>query len=135
MYGENQYYCNKCRSMADTMYGNKIYTLSNILVIILNRGRNNMNKIVIDFPLEIDLSDYVLSSINNEKNTFSLYGVIFYMEDCHKEMHFIATCKSPIDGKWFRYKDENVTPISDLNKEVLNFNTPYILFYERKNKN
>ena len=132
MCGENIFFCNICKNVTDAIMGNKIYTLPEILIIILNRGENNMYKVILDYPLEMDLSNYVISSINNEKYIYSLYGVITYTEYSGKKIHYIATCKSPLDGKWFRYDDENVIPISDLNKEVLNFNTPYTLFYQRK---
>jgi len=132
MCGDSKFYCNICKKLTDTLYGDKIYIWPEIFIIILNRGKNNIYKVILDYPLEMDLSNYVISSINNEKYIYSLYGVIAYREDSGKKIHYIATCKSPLDGKWFRYDDINVIPISDLNKEVLNFNIPYILFYQRK---
>ena len=101
--------------------------------MILNRGKDNMYKVIIDFPMEIDLSDYVLSNVNKtEQYKYTIYGVITHMGDSGEGGHFIAACKSPIDEKWYRYNDSFVTPITDFNKEVTNFNTPYILFYQRK---
>ena len=47
--------------------------------------------------------------------------------------HFIASCKSPVDNKWYRYNDSNVSPISNIKKDVIDFGTPYILFYHKKN--
>jgi hypothetical protein len=133
MCGDNQIFCNKCRQNSDSIYGNKIFTLPNILIMILNRGKDNMYKVNIDFPMEIDLSNYVLSNINKtEKYIYSIYGVITHMGDSGEAGHFIAACKSPIDGKWYRYNDAFVTPINDFNNDVTNFNTPYILFYQRK---
>ena len=32
--------------------------------MILNRRKDNMYNIIIDFPMEIDLSNYVLSNVN-----------------------------------------------------------------------
>jgi ubiquitin C-terminal hydrolase len=133
MCGDNQIFCNKCRQNSDSIYGNKIFTLPNILIMILNRGKDNMYKVNIDFPMEIDLSNYVLSNINKtEKYIYSIYGVITHMGDSGEGGHFIAACKSPIDSKWYRYNDAFVSPIKDFNKDVTNFNTPYILFYHRK---
>ena len=133
MCGDNQIFCNKCRQNSDSIYGNKIFTLSNILIMILNRGKDNMYKVIIDFPMDIDLSNYVLSNVNKtEQYKYTIYGVITHMGDSGEGGHFIAACKSPIDEKWYRYNDSFVTPITDFNKEVTNFNTPYILFYQRK---
>ena len=126
-------YCNKCRQNSVSIYGNKLFSLPNILIMILNRGKDNMYKVIIDFPMEIDLSNYVLLNVNKtEKYIYSIYGVIIHMGDSSEGGYFIATCKSPIDGKWYRYNDKFVTPITDFNKEVISFNTPYILFYQRK---
>ena len=133
MCGDNQIFCNKCRQNSDSIYGNKIFTLSNILIMILNRGKDNMYKVIIDFPMEIDLSNYVLSNVNKtEQYIYSIYGVITHLGDSGEGGHFIAACKSPIDGNWYRYNDAIVSPITNFNKEVTNFNTPYILFYQRK---
>ena len=101
--------------------------------MILNRRKDNMYNIIIDFPMEIDLSNYVLSNVNKtEQYIYSIYGVITHMGDSGEGGHFIAACKSPIDGYWYRYNDAFVTPITDFNKDIINFNTPYILFYQRK---
>ena len=91
-----------------------------------------MFKVIIDFPMELDLSSYVLSNVNNEKYIYSIYGVITHLGDSGEGGHFIASCKSPIDNNWYRYNDAFVSPITDFEKDVKNFNTPYILFYERK---
>ena len=134
MTGENRIYCNLCRQNADSYYGNKILTLPYILIMILNRGKGNIYKIKLDFPLEIDLTPYVLNA--NEKYIFSLYGVITHIGESGESGHFIASCKSPIDkNKWYKYNDSIVSAITDFNKEVVNFGTPYILFYERKKNN
>ena len=45
----------------------------------------------------------------------------------------MASCKSPIDKKWYRFDDEKVYPINNLEKEVIEFGTPQILFYEKIN--
>ena len=46
--------------------------------------------------------------------------------------HFVASCKNT-DNKWYRFNDAMVTRIKDLQKEVIEFGNPYILFYQRYN--
>ena len=41
--------------------------------MILNRGKDNMYKVIIDFPKEIDLSNYVLLNDKKLTNIFILY--------------------------------------------------------------
>ena len=43
----------------------------------------------------------------------------------------MALCKSPIDNKWYRYDDDIVKPIKNVNNDIIEFGTPYILFYEK----
>ena len=62
---------------------------------------------------------------------YELYGVITHIGQSEPNAHFIASCKSPVDSKWYRYDDAIVTPINNIKKEIFNFGTPYILFYQK----
>ena len=133
MQGENCIYCNLCNQNSESLYGNKILTLPNILIMILNRGKDNMYNVNLNITPEIDLTKFVLNA--NEQYVYSIYGVITHKGPSGQAGHFIASCKSPIDGNWYQYNDAIVNDIVDFNKEVLNTPTPYILFYERKENN
>ena len=130
--GENKNYCNMCRQLFDSIYTSKIYTFPSYLIIILNRGKNNIFDVQLDFTLQIDLTDFALLKQNN-REIFDLYGVITHLGQSGPNAHFVASCKSPIDGKWYRYNDAMVSPINDIQREIINFGKPYILFY-KKNK-
>ena len=130
--GENKNYCNMCRQLFDSIYTSKIYTFPSYLIIILNRGKNNIFDVQLDFTLQIDLTDFALLKQNN-REIFDLYGVITHLGQSGPNAHFVASCKSPIDGKWYRYNDAIVSPINDIQRDVINFGKPYILFY-KKNK-
>ena len=62
---------------------------------------------------------------------YILYGVITHIGQSGPNAHFVASCKSPVDDNWYRYNDSMVEAISDIQKEVINFGTPYILFYQK----
>ena len=51
--------------------------------------------------------------------------------------HFIAFCKSPVNQKWYCYNDAQVSecddPTSQGNGDVEGI--PYVLFYQKCNKN
>ena len=49
--------------------------------------------------------------------------------------HFISFNKSPIDNKWYQYNDEFVSTVNNFQKEVIDYAMPYILFYQKINKN
>jgi len=124
-------YCNLCKQYSDSIYENKILSLPNILIMILNRGKDNMYNVILNFPSEINLTNYVINA--QEQYIYTIYGVITHKGPSGQAGHFIASCKSPIDGKWYRYNDSIVSEINDFIKEVVQSPTPYILFYERKN--
>ena len=64
---------------------------------------------------------------------YNLYGVISHLGDSGPNAHFVASCKSPVNGRWYRYNDAMVTSINNVTKDVLEFGIPYILFYQKNN--
>ena len=127
----SKYFCNICRQLNDSIYTCKIYTSPNYLIIILNRGKGNIYNVKLDFPLSIDIINYV-----HQKETpniiYNLYGVVTHIGQSGPNAHFVASCKSPFDGKWYRYNDALVNMITDVKKEIMEFGTPYILFYQKE---
>ena len=130
--GQNQNYCNVCKQLNDSIYSSKIYSSPTVLILILNRGKGNIFDIKLNFSEVIDLTQFILRK-DMPLLIYSLYGVITHIGQSGPSAHFVASCKSPIDNKWYRYNDAIVNPINNVQKEVIDFGTPYILFY-RKNK-
>jgi len=130
--GENRNYCNICKQLFDSIYSSKLYVSPNVLVLILNRGKGNIYNVKLDFNEIIDITKFVLLK-EMPKIRYELYGVITHIGQSGPNAHFIASCKSPIDSKWYRYNDAFVTPITNIKNEVINFGTPYILFYQKIN--
>ena len=130
--GENKNYCNLCKQLCDSHYTSKIYISPNILILILNRGKGNIFKVKMDFQTTIDITNYVIQK-DKPRIIYNLYGVITHLGQSGPNAHFVATCKSPVDGIWYRYNDAIVEPIKDFLTDVYNFGTPYILFYEKVN--
>ena len=130
--GDNRNYCNICKQLFDSIYTSKIFVSPNVLVLILNRGKGNIYDVKLDFPETIDISPFVLLK-DMPQMIYNLYGVITHIGESGPNAHFIASCKSPIDKKWYRYNDAIVSPITNIQKEVIEFGTPYILFYEKNN--
>ena len=128
--GDNKNYCNICQQLFDTIYTTKIYSSPKYLILILNRGKGNIYNIKLDFPEILNISQFV---IKKEKPNiiYNLYGVLTHFGESGPNAHFFAACKSPVDGKWYRYNDAIVTPIKDFQKDVIDFGTPYILFYQK----
>jgi len=130
--GENRNHCNICNKLNDCSYTTFIYSAPNILILILNRGKNNMFKVKIDFSEEIDITDFVQMKDKNKRLKYSLTGVITHLGESGPDAHFIASCKSSVNNRWYRFNDALVNIINDIQKDILHFGTPYILFYRIK---
>ena len=129
--GDNRNYCNICKQLYDSYYTSKIYICPTILILILNRGKGNIFNVKLFFDEIIDITDFVLQK-EKSKIIYNLYGVITHIGESGPNAHFIASCKSPIDKKWYRYNDSIVNPIENIQKEIIDFGTPYILFYHKQ---
>ena len=130
--GENQNYCNLCKQLSDSFYTSKIFYSPNVLVLILNRGKDNIYNVKLIFTEIINISNFVLQK-DNPQLFYSLYAVITHVGQSGPSAHFMAACKSPIDNKWYRYNDAFVTPINNVQKDIIDFGSPYILFYQKNN--
>ena len=128
--GENRNYCNLCKQLYDSLYTSKIYSSPKFLVLILNRGKNNIFDVKLNFSEELDITQFVILK-DQPTLLYSLYGVITHIGQSGPNAHFVASCKSPIDNKWYRYNDAFVSPISNIQKEIIEFGNPYILFYQK----
>ena len=131
--GANRNYCNICKQLYNSNYSSKIYMSPKILVIILDRGRGNKYDVKLDFNEELDITQFVQKR-DSPQLIYNLYGVITHIGESGPNAHFVASCKSPIDNKWYRYNDDIVNPITNIQKEIIEFGTPYILFYQKNNK-
>ena len=128
--GENKNYCNICKQLCDSIYTSKIFISPNILILILNRGKGNIYDVKLDFSESIDITQFVLQK-DKPQIIYNLYGVITHIGQSGPNAHFVASCKSSIDNKWYRFNDAFVNPINNFQKEVIEFGIPYILFYHR----
>jgi ubiquitin C-terminal hydrolase len=130
MSGQNQMFCNYCKQDSNSLMKTNLYTGPEILILILNRGKGIEFNVKIYFTEELDLSNYI-----ENKETgymYKLIGVITHLGESSMSGHFIAYCKDPLNGKWFKYNDAIVDEVNDFKKEVIDFAMPYLLFYEKK---
>ena len=125
----NQIYCNNCHVMANANYSSALLTSPKVLIILLNRGVGIQFNIKLEFPMNLDLSQYIYQ--NNGNKIYKLIGVITHLGESGEGGHFIAHCLSPIDGQWYTYNDAIVKEINDFQKEVIELGRAYILFYQK----
>ena len=132
---KNQMYCSLCNNCHDSYYSTTLFLLPEILVINLNRGKNAVYQCNVNFPEELDLTNYVINKIFNTQ--YELYAVIcHYGRPNSMSGHFVAYCRNRMDNQWYLYNDSIVTlcekPKENLNKMPY---IPYILFYRSKINN
>jgi len=128
--GDNRFLCNICNQFFDFEVTKRIYSSPNIFILILNRGKDNKYDINLDFTETLDLTQFI--AVKDHPNMiYNLRGIITHYGQSGPNAHFIAFCKSPINNKWYKYDDAFVNPVVDVQKEIINFGTPYILFYEK----
>ena len=124
--GNNKNYCNICMQKRDSNFISKIFVSPNILILVLDNAFN----VKLDFKEIIDITQYVLLK-DRPKLLYDLYGVISHIGKDSPNSYFVASCKSPVNNKWYRYNDALVNSINNLQREVMDFETPYILFYQK----
>ena len=129
--GENRAYCNNCKQLFDSNYVTRIYSSPQVLILILDRGKGNIYNITLNFTETIDITKYIFND-SKKPMKYDLYGVITIIDQNGPNSLFIASCKNPIDNKWYRYNDAIVSPITNVQKEIIEFGIPCILFYQLK---
>ena len=129
--GNNENICNICKQKSDILYTTNIYSIPNVLILILLREENNLCNAKLDFTETIDITNFVLQK--EDKLIYNLYGVISQIIENNNNPYYIASCKNSIDQKWYRFYDDKISSITNVNREVISYGNPFILFYEKIN--
>ena len=143
--GENMIYCNTCRALKNGWVQQSIYQLPQIMIIILNRGRNNKDfreEFHIDEKLDFNTTPNIFCNISNQRKNkiYFLCGIIKHLGESGANGHFISYYRNSINQKFYCYNDASVAVVSveDALKTKISYNDkedmiPYILFYQCKN--
>ena len=136
--GENMIYCNQCQKLSPGSHQQEIYQLPSVLIIILNRGKNNQDfNEEFELPLELDFTNQNIVINNQSYMKYYLCSVITHLGESGKEGHFVAYCRNSPESQFYFYNDATVTPVKDNNSAIetkiskrdSEKKTPYILFY------
>ena len=130
MSGNNALYCNYCKQTCNSSMSTTLTGGPEVLIIILNRGKDNMYKVKINFDLELNLYNYIESKETGTQ--YELFGVITHLGESGMGGSYIAYCKSYWDNQWFKFNDAFVDPVKDFKREVIDYAMPYLLFYQKK---
>ena len=131
---KRNYYCSNCKLSTECKSGSKIYIIPDILIIILKRDKDSLVNVELDFDEIINITQYILNK-NNSNYLYDLYAVTTCTYQNEDKSRFIASCKIQNENKWYRYEDTDIKEILDYQEEVVEYEIPYLLFYQReKNK-
>ena len=131
--GDNAMYCNNCKQQLPASYQAFLFTSPQILIIVLNRGKGIEFNVKMEFTESLNLYNYV-----ERKETgymYKLIGVVTHIGESGASGHFIACCKSPINNKWYKYNDDLVSEVFNIKKDIIEYATTCMLFYEKINNN
>ncbi len=127
--GDNQMYCNICKSCQDSDYRTEIFSTPLILAIVLNRGKGNQDfQEPFQYSIDIDISNYLK---NGQNGKYYLIGMVVHLGESSLAGHFIAYCRMDRESDWYCYNDAFVSKCSDFD-EIIKHGTPYILFYHHE---
>ena len=135
--GENMIYCNRCKKLSPGCIAKNIYGMPRILIILLNRGKNNLEfneEFRFDEFLDFNDKNIVINQSSDKK--YFLCGIITHLGESGTSGHFIAYCRNDINDKFTRYNDDMVTKVNVMKamSTKISMNekekkTPYILIY------
>ena len=135
--GENMIYCNRCRKLSPGTHQQQIYGMPPILIIILNRGKNNEDfneEFQFDEILDFTNRNNILNQQSYKK--FYLCGIITHLGESGSGGHFIAYCRNSPNENFMCYNDASVVEVSlsDAMATKISYRenekkTPYILLY------
>ena len=123
-YNNYNSYCENCNGHTVKEERTSIFSLTNIITIVLADNNDNDYFILED---EIDSKNYVINGSENEKyNLISMLCKIIY------NGKFINYCFNPNNATWYSYTDGNISEVDD--KMDINA-IPLMLVYQTNSKN
>lgn len=141
--GNNQYFCDNCKSKVDAKKKLYIWEAPEILIVHLkrfkttyispNKTETSKTNSKITFPmkgLSLDNNFSVIHKDSSDSN-YTLWSIILHEGGC-KGGHYKAYCRNSINKLWYEFNDSTVVhhPDEDIEKEVVN-NNSYVMFYVR----
>jgi ubiquitin C-terminal hydrolase len=136
--GENMIYCNSCKALKSGSIKQDIYKLPKILVIVLNRGKNNQDfreEFKLEQILDLENQNTIICNPQTYKKYF-LCGIVTHLGESGSNGHFISYFRNSLNQNFLCYNDASVAEVGvqDAMKSKISFREdedmiPYILFY------
>ncbi|KAK7260825.1 hypothetical protein RIF29_27123 [Crotalaria pallida] len=115
LHGDNQYFCESCKTRVDATRSIKLRTLPDVLNFQLKRyvflpKTTTKKKITsaFSFPAELDMRRR-LSEPSRLELVYDLSAVLIHKGSAANSGHYIAHIKDENTGQWWEFDDEHVT--------------------------
>ena len=130
LFYSNNEYCEICDKYCNILHKHKFSICPKILIIMLNYI-NEPNFINSNLEEQLDITNFTKCENDKfiDKQIYNLYGVISKINN-NFEIKYVASCKNYIDNNWYRFDNENIQIVEDINN-VINYGVPLILFYSK----
>jgi ubiquitin C-terminal hydrolase len=94
------------------------------LIIVLERGINCANRTLINFPFDLDLSNFV--ELSEAPKKFKLVGTVNTVE-INGELHYISFTKDKTNETWICSDDDKINQTD--RSTAISYGIPILLFY------
>ena len=121
---EDKIYCDRCLSYQIHVKNKTIYSMPYELIISLERGINYANRTLINFPFDLDLSNFV--ELTEAPKKFKLVGTVNVIE-INGESHYISFTKDKNNEIWICSDDDKINQTD--RTMALSYGIPILLFY------
>ena len=121
---KDKIYCDKCLSYQNHTKTKQIYSMPYELIISLERGTNCMNKTMVQFPFDLDISNFVEHPESPKR--YQLVGCV-NRADVNGKEHYVSFSKVPNSENWIFANDDKITQVDRNN--ALSYGIPILLFY------
>ena len=122
-YNNYNSYCENCNDNTVKKESYSIFSLPNIITIVLNDNNDNDYFILED---KIDLKNYVIKVSGNE-----IYNLISILCKISYNGKFINYCFNPNNVKWYSYIDGKISEVDKMDINAI----PLMLVYQTNSKN
>ena len=121
---EDKIYCDRCLSYQIHVKNKQIYSMPYELIISLERGINYANRTLINFPFDLDLSNFV--ELTEAPKKFKLVGTVNVIE-INGESHYISFTKDKNNEIWICSDDDKINQTD--RTMAISYGIPILLFY------
>ena len=127
---EKKEYCEQCEQYCEIIHKHKFSICPKILLVMLNY-EDEPNYIDSNLEEKLDITNFTKIGLENniQNQIYNLYGIISKIGNNYKNK-YIASCRNNAGGNWYRFDDENIQIVENINNAV-NHEIPIMLFYSK----